>query len=181
MIVIFIAQNLGFDDENTLQSALSLAAEFGLFSLVKFLVNHGVNVNYQDCDAFQIAACCGHVEIVKFLHQAGADLHVFQDHALRIAIENDNWDVADYLIHEGATARASGWNEALRGAAIDGSLQAIELCLKAGASPELVSFDDIRHMYRSGFFDILVTLSNHGVFVPLDLDYFGLEPDKQRM
>lgn len=51
----------------------------GKADMVKFLVEHGADINAQDNEGWtplHAAACCGNLAIVKYLCQKGADLSI---------------------------------------------------------------------------------------------------------
>jgi ankyrin repeat protein len=53
--------------------------------------------------------CCaemGHLEMVKYLVEQGADIHAKDDSALRWSAEKGHLDVVDYLMEQGADINA---------------------------------------------------------------------------
>jgi ankyrin repeat protein len=80
------------------------AVEFNHLELVKYFVEQGINVRAQS-GALNIAAGHGFYEIVKYLIESGADLHVVNESPLLEAIRNGSHDVVQYLIKHGADVR----------------------------------------------------------------------------
>ena len=53
--------------------ALLLATEEGHLEVVKFLVENGANIHADNYGALRVASQNGHLEVVKFLVERGAD------------------------------------------------------------------------------------------------------------
>lgn len=102
---------------NGVASALAAAAEGGLGALVRDLVEvHGANVdgivddprdstNYTPCTALWLAASNGHLAIVRYLADHGADINAvafFDTSPLCAACMHSHVDVANELLSRGA-------------------------------------------------------------------------------
>jgi hypothetical protein len=70
---------------------------------------------------------------IKLALEKGADIHAKSDYALRLAAENDNNDVVEFLLKNGANIHA-GNDNALYWASNNGDIDLIELLLKNGAN-----------------------------------------------
>ena len=55
-----------------LNEHLITASQLGHIEVVKYLVQHGANVNARDSYALRWAARYGHIEVVKYLKSKGA-------------------------------------------------------------------------------------------------------------
>jgi len=78
---------------------LQVAAEAGHADIVKLLLEHDANPEWQCCDggtAVYFAAENGHLEVVKILVEGGAKLLVFPS-PLYAAMKGGHKDVVDYL------------------------------------------------------------------------------------
>ena len=54
-------------------------------------------VNYKGDEDLKLAASYGHLKLVKFLVEQGADIHVDNDEPLRWAAENGHFEVVNYF------------------------------------------------------------------------------------
>lgn len=52
--------------------------------------------------SFILAVCNGHLEVVKYLLEQGADIHANDDEVLYVAANNNYFEIAEYLLHQGA-------------------------------------------------------------------------------
>ena len=82
------------------------ASENGHLPVVEYLVQNGANIHANNNSALNWASQNGHLEIVKFLHKEGANIHVQDDKAFRWASKNGHLDVMKYLHKEGANIHA---------------------------------------------------------------------------
>jgi ankyrin repeat protein len=73
------------------------ACETGDFKTVKSLVQSGADIHAYDDCALRWAAESGHLEIVKFLVEQGANIHALDDYALRWAAQKDHLEIVNYL------------------------------------------------------------------------------------
>jgi hypothetical protein len=77
--------------------ALAVCAWRGKLDWVKFLIDAGADVHADNDYALRIASDKGHLEIVKELLRAGANVHANNDEALKWAKEEGQQDVVDFL------------------------------------------------------------------------------------
>lgn len=83
------------------EKGLQWACVKGNLEVVKFLNSIGVDINNELGAPIRIAAQEGHLEIIKYLVESGAnDL----DWALIIASSNNRFEIVKYLIDKGAMA-----------------------------------------------------------------------------
>lgn len=82
---------------------LRYAAQKGFLEMVKLLVED-LKADVDECegDPLHSSAANGHLEIVKYLLDHGADIHSDNDNALRMAKHNNQTAVVEYLIEKGA-------------------------------------------------------------------------------
>ena len=81
---------------------LDIAASEGHLEIVKYLVNKGANIHAGDDYAVRVASRRGHLEIVKYLIKKGADIHARNEEALRDAVLDDKLETVKCLIDHGA-------------------------------------------------------------------------------
>jgi len=116
-----------------LNNKFIVAARGGHLEIVKELLAAGADVHAEDDAALRRAAHNGHLEIVKELLAAGADVHAEDDAALRRAAEYGRLEVVKELLSAGADVHA--WDDcALRWAARNGHLEVVKDLLAAGAN-----------------------------------------------
>ena len=69
----------------------------GHLDIVKYLVERGANIRVDDDSSLRYASYNGHLDVVKYLVESGADVHVNGDEPLRIATDNGHTEVVNYL------------------------------------------------------------------------------------
>ena len=81
------------------------------------------------------AAGNGQLDIIKCLVENGADIHAWEDYALRCACSYGQLDMVKYLIEKGANIHAYN-DEALRYATGNGYLEIVEYLIEKGVKPQ---------------------------------------------
>ena len=69
----------------------------GHLEVVVYLVEHGANIHADNDYAIRLASENGHLEVVRYLVEHGADIHANNDYAIRLASENGHLEVVRYL------------------------------------------------------------------------------------
>ncbi len=93
--------------------------------VLKQLVKEGADIHAWNDDALRWAAENGHLSVVKFLVKSGADIHAYNDDVLRLAAQNGHLSVVKFLVKNGADIHA--WNDdALKWAADNGHLDVVK-------------------------------------------------------
>ena len=93
--------------DNTNQTALMLAAEYGFLDIARLLIEKGADINIKNKDGntvLMIASKEGHIEIVNLLIEKGADINITNkdgNTALMIACLKEHLDVANVFIKKG--------------------------------------------------------------------------------
>jgi hypothetical protein len=82
------------------------AAHYGYFDLVKYFYEKGADITAENGYIFYWAASQGHLEIVKFLLEKGIDIHINNDSALCLSAERGKLEVMKYLLEKGANVHA---------------------------------------------------------------------------
>jgi ankyrin repeat protein len=82
-------------------------AENGDLEMVKFLVEHGADVNCDDGLPLMCSAEYGHLDIVKFLIEHGADIYIDKNNdigisALQMSASHGHLEVVKFLVASGA-------------------------------------------------------------------------------
>jgi len=76
-------------------------------STFEYLISHGANIHTYDDNAIRWASHYGHLEVVKLLISKGANIHAANNYALRWASENGHIEVVQLLISKGANIHAN--------------------------------------------------------------------------
>ena len=82
--------------------ALRWSSSNGHIEIVKFLVEKGANIHADDDYALRWSSFCGHNDVVKFLIEKGANIHADDDDALKWSSGNGHIEVVKILIENGA-------------------------------------------------------------------------------
>jgi ankyrin repeat protein len=144
------------------ENALRWAATYGHLEVVKYLVQNGANVNNNS--ALRWAAYNGHLEIVKFLLENGANVHAWNDSALRSAAENGHLEIVEFLVQNGANVHANN-NSALRWAAIYGHLEVVKFLLEDVANVHALKDSALRFAAEHGHLEVVKYLVQNGANV----------------
>lgn len=88
----------------SLYEALFYAIKSGSLDMVRYLVEHGADVNERDYDTpLMRASECGNLNIVKYLVECGAKIETpVCDSALIHAVKHHHLDIVKYLLEHGA-------------------------------------------------------------------------------
>ncbi|KAJ7595602.1 ankyrin repeat-containing domain protein [Mycena floridula] len=117
-------------------TALSQAAQEGHLEIVKFILEHGVDVNakagWRGC-ALGAAAAEGKIEVVEYLLNHGADPNA-HGNILRSAVYG-GLEIVKMLIDKGANLQVQG-EAALENASRNGKLDIVKLLIEKGVSPK---------------------------------------------
>jgi len=103
----------------------------GHVEVVRLLLAAGADVHAR---ALQWASIGGRVEVVRLLLAAGADVHAQDDEALREASMEGHAEVVQVLLAAGANVHANN-DRALRMASKYGHAEVVQMLLAAGATP----------------------------------------------
>lgn len=105
--------------------------ENNCIAAIKWFLANKIAV-YNNNDALSVAAKFGHLEIVKLLLAAGADIHTTYDRALINAVDYGHLEVVRLLLEKGADVEANN-NLALSLAVGNNYLEIVKLLLDNGA------------------------------------------------
>lgn len=84
------------------ERGLIAACQVGNTDMMKYYVDRGADIQYNENEALREMARNNKLEDVKYLHQRGADIHAMNEYALKIACVNGNLDIVKYLHQKGA-------------------------------------------------------------------------------
>ena len=86
----------------SMSEALLPASRCGHLEIVKYLINKGADVAFCGHYALRAASGYGHLEIVKYLVGQGSDIHVYNDQCLVVSSKNGHLPMVKYLVEQGA-------------------------------------------------------------------------------
>ena len=117
---------------------------------VKRWVEKGANLHADDDYALRFSAGNGYLEIVKYLLEQGANLHLQREDedALQMAAENGHLEIVKYLLEQGANLHAAD-NGALRWTARNGHLEVVKHLLEQGADFDILSEQKLVKLFIS--------------------------------
>ena len=173
----------GYDVNGTSQIFLSYgrtplicAASEGRFDVVKYLIDHGADVDKKDGrkrTALHYASKWGHLNVVEVLFSKGAEIDVEdEDHCspLMLAAEWGHVDILLYLVNYGADVNKKNRRKrtALHCACERGDLKVVEALLSKGAEIDVENEDCCTPLVLAaemGHIDISLYLIDHGADV----------------
>src|SRR3990167_8398204 len=104
---------------------LIYACRYGLCELVKYLVEHGADIHIQDDYPLRSASENGKFDVVKYLVEHDADIHAEYDDALIVACQHGYIHIVKYLVENGADVHANN-DDALRWASMCGHMDIVK-------------------------------------------------------
>lgn len=109
--------------------ALISACQGGHLGIVKLLIENGADIHAQTERALESAIQFSKdIEIVKLLIGNGADVRLIPYYILEMMVQLRDWDLAKYLIENGANIHA----KVLRGSARDGNFEMVRFLIEHG-------------------------------------------------
>lgn len=105
--------------------ALTNAALMGHLDIVKYLIEHGANIHAHNDRAIQLASNYGKLDVVKYLVEHGANVCVNDNYAVKWAAHSGHLSVVQYLVEHGADIHANQ-NYAIRFAAKHGDINMVK-------------------------------------------------------
>ena len=140
---------------------LKEAAEKGILSLVKYALEHGANIHAFDDVAVRIASTKGHLEVVKYLVEHGAYIHEYDDQAFRHAAQYGHLDVVKYLVEHGVDINVEQ-DYAFEWAASKGHLDVVKYLVEQGVNVQENNNFAIKFASKNGHLQVVKYLVEQG-------------------
>jgi ankyrin repeat protein len=83
-------------------NCISISATYGHLPIIIYLISKGANLHYFQEKALKIACEKGYFDIVKYLIDLGADFHIDNEEPLKMAVTNNHFEIANYLLKKGS-------------------------------------------------------------------------------
>ncbi len=151
-------------EKKSIEELLFRSAELGYLPVVIYLVEKGANIHAYDDKALRWAADNGHSPLVTYLVEQGADIHAVADYAIRWAAKNGHLLVVIYLVKKGANIH-SNYVDALRSAAKYGHLPVVTYLVENGAHIHAVADYALRWAAGNGHLPVVIYLVEKGATV----------------
>ncbi len=143
------------------QKYLVDGSENGKLDQVIISLNIGANIHTYNDEALRLASQNGHLDVVKYLVKNGSDINAYFDGALRLASQNGHLDVVKYLVENGADINAYSGG-ALRESSLHGHLDVVKYLVKNGADIHAKSDYALRVASLNGYLDVVKYLVSNG-------------------
>jgi len=151
---------VGIKARITYQTLIS-ATDNNHLHVVEYLISRGVNIREHNDEALMRTVCRGHLDIVKLLVKYGADIKAQNNNAVISACSNGYLELAKYLVEMGADIKAKN-DEALIGACIMGYLDIVKYLVSLGADITVQNNKTIIYASEFGYFKIVKYLVSLG-------------------
>ena len=150
----------------TKENVLYSASRHGHLPLVKYLVENGADINSEDGLALLEAAEYGHLPVVKYLVENGVYINAEDGDALSLAAEKGNLPIVKYLVENGGDIHAQN-NQALRLAAEKRHLEIVKYLVENGANIHAENDQALILASKKGYLEIVQYLVENGANVAL--------------
>ena len=148
-----------------LGAAMKMACFGGVPDVVARVLRHGARLEGDDARTQLVSASRDtRTDVVLLLLQAGVDVHVGHDEALRQAARNGNDQVVAILLAHGANVHVRN-DEAVRYAASRQHTTVMELLFAHGANVHVDQDVMLRHAALNGHMSVVQVLLKHGADV----------------
>ena len=138
----YFSPQLGYSVRLDKNEDLVVAASDGYFDAVKFLLDNGADIHYNDDQALRRASVCGQTSIVELLLDRGANMNARKDReygcAMYNAIHANRLEVVELLLNKGADIHYNN-DEFLRNALYSEYFPIVQLLLDRGANMNALS------------------------------------------
>ena len=161
-------------DINIIGESLFLkAVEFGDIKMVKYLVEHNVDIHICDneaiCQAYLTDCDRNMYDLTYYLIEKGADIHARCEFILRMAADNDDIKMVKYMLDHNANVHVE-YDEPLRNACKNSCLEIVQLLVEKGANIHAENDEPLKNATRNHCYDIIKYLVERGANIHIDDD-----------
>jgi ankyrin repeat protein len=132
------------DKSNDKDEALKYAVIYGHLEIVKYLIEKGADVDSNDGYALCQYAKNGDFDMIKYLIEHNANVNINNGYALWISAQNDRLDIIVYLVDNGANVHANE-DEALYNSTLYGTLITVKYLVSKGANHDSALINAVMH------------------------------------
>ena len=155
--------------QKQLDEALFWPAGLGHLNIIKYLKEHGANIHIDHDWALVLATNHGHLPVVAYLVENGADINYFYNNLLALAVKFNYFPIVVYLIEKGADIHAN--NELpLRNAIHFNNLPIVKILVDNGADIHVNNELPLRLAASLKHYDIIEFLIDNGADIYLALN-----------
>lgn len=138
-----------------INAAFVHCAQGGHLDIVRYLVERGADYRIYNDSAFCMSAQDGHLDVVKYLHELGAEIHAQGEYALAFSALRGQMDVVKYLLEHGADIHYND-DEPFRDAVEGGHMDVIRYMIeKGGANIDAAGKFALAHAAETGKIELL--------------------------
>ncbi len=156
-------------DQDVMSGMLEEMATEGSVKGVSVMLSKGADI-HTDNDALRFASIHGHLEVIKYLVEHGADIHAEDDYALRLAGLNGHLDILKYLVEHDADIHADD-DAALGWASLKGHLEVIKYLVEQGADIHAQNDYSLIIASGKGQLDVVKYFVEHGADIHTTNDW----------
>jgi ankyrin repeat protein len=128
-----------------------------------FLMKNGADVSAREYYAFNLIGTYSYVNIMDYLMEVGVDIHV-DNIAMKASLRNHCHEMIDYLIDHGADIRAQN-DEILLISAQEGLCDLVEYSVDHGADVSIFTEANMHSIISNGYIDVALYLVKKGVTI----------------
>ena len=148
-------------DKKYINRGVRFASANGHLEVVKYLVEMGANFRVEDEEPVRFASFYDHLEVVKYLVEKGADFRARGNWAILSASELGNLEIVKYLTEKGADFRAED-DYAVKMASANGHLEVVKYLVEKGADFRALDNYAVRYASFNGYFKVAKYLVEMG-------------------
>ncbi len=137
------------------------ASKKGHLEIVKYLIEQGANSNSFHGYVLIYASESGHFPVVKYLVKHGANIHAHDEYPLRVASQNGHLEIVNFLTEEGADIHIFN-DSPLSIASENGHLPIVKFLIEYGSNIHALNDYALRGASRKGQLDVVKYLIERG-------------------
>ncbi|KAJ1551709.1 hypothetical protein HK096_003711 [Nowakowskiella sp. JEL0078] len=161
-VVRWLIEEEGIDVSCDRDMAVCEAAVNGHIEVVKYLHQKGANIHARWETCSRKSAANGHLSLLKWLKEVGGDVRALDDAALTAASTNGHLEVVKWLVEKNNANVHTKDDASLRGAAGNGHVQIVKYLRKCGSNIRSKNDDALCKAALSGDMALTMWLHQHG-------------------